>query len=245
LDVTPLLQLAQVRQQKKRDEAQTEQDVARTAAVQQQARIAATKEQERQSEELAWKFGVQNVFVDPSTESFTKLMAQFPNRITEIKTLSEAQSGAQRTRNVQAAMTLGGLVNSGMNDRAVAFLQERRGALVEGGESTEVTDDLIDALKKGETARVKALSGMVIIGTLGEGAPDVLETLGWGPKAQEKAADNARADRAQAETERHNRKVEGQGDARVGLSREAGARAGRKGSGGGAKTKLPSGFILD
>jgi hypothetical protein len=228
IDTTPLLQGFQVRDQRR--DAQ-----ARTAVLERQTDIVESKEQRRQSDELAWKLGMQGVMANPSSEEFGKLALQFPDKVAAIKAASDQQSAAQRTRNVQGAMTVGGLVNAGMYDQAKKFLTERKGALAENGESTEVTDDLIEALDKGDTTRVKALTGLVISGTLGEGAGEVLDTLGYSEKARRDAAkderDERRADLADKREERMARAT----DAAIAGRNRDDARADRKAAGGGSK----------
>jgi hypothetical protein len=236
LDVTPLLQASQIRGQRKQGEAQT-------AAIQARTQLAKTELEAKAAKEAAWTASIGDVMKNPTTQGFNNLLLRYPDEAAAIKAASDAQTAGQRTRNVQAAMTLGGLVNSGMTDRALAFLQERKGALVEGGESTEVTDDLIDALKKGDTTRVKALSGLVIAGTLGDGAGDVLETLGWGPKAQRDAAKDERdAERLRLAQEREDRMERATNAAIAGRNRDD-ARQDRRATGGGGSGGGPSGFI--
>lgn len=227
IDTTPLLQGLQVRDQRRQGQAVVATQRARVDIAQAEAERAAAGDE-------AWKNAISGVMANPTTQGFTDLALQFPDKHAAIKAASDQQTAAQRTRNVQAAMTLGGYVNSGMNDRAKQFLTERRGALAENGESTEVTDDLIQALDKGDVKRIKALTGLVISGTLGEGAGEVLDTLGYSEKARRDAAkderDERRADLADKREERMSRAT----DAAIAGRNRDDARADRKAAGGGS-----------
>lgn len=241
-DFNPLMQGLQLRKQNRALDEQTK--------IQQQRIDLARQEAEaKTAKEVAWQADIGGYMANPTTQGIQDLFLKHPEQSTALKALADQQTGAQKTRNVNAAMRLGGFLNAGLNDQAVKDLEQRRAALAETGESTEVTDAALAAIKSGDLTKAKAIAGIVIGGTLGEDAGPVLDALGFSDKARRDAARDDRQERHQNESERHNRVMEGQGASRVGLSAAAGARAAAKGSGkggsGGKPAKLPSGFILD
>lgn len=226
-DFTPLLQGLQLRRQNKAIEAQTE-------IAQQKVDLATQEAQAKAQQNAAWQGAVGNALQNPTTENYQKLFA-YPDRIDAAKQLLGNYTDQQKNRNLSAAMEVGGLINAGATDSAIAKLKDRRTALAQAGESTEITDHIIANLESGDPAKItqaKGLAGTVIAMTLGDKAGPVLDSLGYGAKAEDRKADNARQAAAQAETMRHNRAMEGNAAGNLSLARQ---REGRVAKGGGGK----------
>jgi len=236
LDVSPLLQLQQVQAQK-RESAANEQ------YRQQQIGLLRQEAQEKAAQREAYDADVQVYMADPSSANLMGLIAKHPDQHQALRTMADQQDAAVKRRNFEAAMTLGGLVSAGQMDKALIVARKRREALANAGESTEITDSMITALQNGDAAAVRAVTGLVIAAS---GEPNqtkpVLETLGWDAASRRAERDDARADAAAVETQRHNRVTEGQGAARVRLSQQAGDRAATKAHAG---TKPKAGAYTD
>ncbi len=226
LDLSPLLRGRQLQLQRQENQAQIESQQARTAILQQEA-------DRKAAEDAAWQSWAQGSRgKDLTAADWSDAMLRFPDRFQQLKAASDAQTASQRTRNVQAAMNLGGLLNAGLKDQALANLKERRAALAEAGESTEITDAAISAVQKGDLATAKQIAGSVILGTLGEDGLGVMESIGWGPKAKKAEADAALEREKFDETKRHNRASEA---AQVRDDVRADKKAAAGGKGGGKK----------
>jgi hypothetical protein len=225
-DFQPLMRGLQIRRENQQADAQEEYQQQRIGIAQQEIDAKAAKD-------AAWQTDIGSVMANPTTVGFQQLFLKHPEQAGAIKQASDAQTEAQKTRNVQAAMRLGGFLNAGLPDQAVKDLEQRRAALAEAGESTEITDAAISAIKAGDMTKAKALAGMVIAGTLGEDAGDVLDTLGYSEKARRDREKDDRDEKRLDLTERRVLNSERATSAAIaGRSRDD-ARADRKAAGGG------------
>jgi hypothetical protein len=221
LDVDPLFALARQLEQRRAIRAEEEQRAA-------QIDLAQRKFDAEQAREGEWSSAVGSVLANPTTEGFQNLF-RFTDKIDAAKQLLGNYTDAQRNRNLTAAMEVGGLLNAGNNDLALKKLQDRRVALVNAGESTEITDSIIADIESGDPARInraRGVAGTVIATSVDpEKAGALLDRLGYSATYQ--------LDREKfEESRRHNLVSEGHDAARVDLSRAAGARAAAKGKGG-------------
>lgn len=229
LDVSPLYALAQ----------QLELRKARKAQQQQQQQMLDLKRAEAEriaAAEASWQADVEAAFSNPTTENYQRLF-RHTDKLDAAKTLLGNYSDEQRKRNLGAAVEVGGLLNAGNSDLALKRLQDRRQALINGGESTEVTDAMIADIESRDPARLqraKATAGAVIAFTDPEKSAEVLDRLGYSEKVK--------IDREQLdETKRHNRATEGVAAGNLSLSQQREGRiasdakkSGSSGSGGGS-----------
>jgi len=229
-DLTPLMQGLQLRRQNQAQDAQQQRWEDQTALKQQ--------EFERQAAaQSAWDADIQGVMAAPTTASLSSLMLKHPERYQAIKAMSDQQGEVMQKRNLTAAMEVGGLLNAGANDAALAKLKDRRTALAANGESTEITDHIIANIESGDSVKItqaKALAGTVIATTLGEKAGPVLDSLGYGARAEDREADNERANRIADMRERVAEASIARGEASSARAERAADRADRKAAGGGS-----------
>lgn len=239
LDVTPLLQGLQQRGVNRQIEAQAQLREQQGAALQ-------AKAEQQAADDANWNAWVANG--DHSLTGYQDAMLKFPGHFEQLKAGAEAQTAGQKTRNLQGAMRLGGFINAGLTDSAIADLETRRAALVQNGESTEITDAALAALKKGDIATAKKLAGIVITGTLGNDGVDVMKTLGWdeGTARAERNEDRAdrrldqadarqaAADRRAAQSDARAERREARADAREARMAAGGGKGGGKKGGKGA-----------
>lgn len=228
-DFEPFMQGLQIRRQNRAQEAQQQHWDEQTAIQRQAAGQVAEKQ-------AAWDTDIQSAMTAPTTENLTSLMLKHPDHYQAIKALSDQQGEVMQKRNLTAAMEVGGLISAGAIPQAITRLKDRRTALVGAGESTEITDHIIANLESGDPAKItqaKALAGTVIATTLGEKAGPVLDSLGYGARAEDRVQDNERADRALDLNQQRTEAAIARGEAASGRAERAADRADRKASGGG------------
>lgn len=175
LDVSPLLQGLQIGEQRRFRRAQTE---AQTLALS-QAQAEADQKAARQA---AYQADVDAVLKSPTPEGYQRLLLQYPEQREAINAGLDSYSDGQKSRNLDAAMSVAGLLSAGNTDGALKVLKDRKTAL-NGVESTEITDSLIGMLESGDPAKImqaKGLAGFVISAQLGDKAGPVLNRLGFG-----------------------------------------------------------------
>lgn len=242
LDVSPLLNGLQVRNQR---------DEVRSADRQRQAQVQLAREQfdakqQHQAGYLAalkaWRDGGGN------PQGLRDLALQYPDESEGmVRAADSYEAGAKRSIITDVSSVLGAL-GSNNPQLALSTLQDRRTALANGGVDTSHTDAAIQMIRSGDVAGARAFLGYSLGGLIGwDHAAGVMETLGIGAKADAVRADDARADRDLDHRIHHDTVMEGQGAARVSLSRAAGARAAARGSarGGARGSRPPAGFVLD
>ena len=202
-----------------RDDRRQAQQV--TDARMAQIQLATDKAAREAADKARYQDRVKEVLENPSTEAYQRMFLEFPDQLDGLKAGLESYTGAQKSRNMNAAMEVLGLVNAGAVPAAVARLKARRTALAEAGETTEITDTIIADLESGDEkriARAKGTAAFALYPMLGDDADKVLNTLGLGAKAE---TDDRRLDIA----ERRAETAEEQGERRLGLSERAADRA--------------------
>jgi len=228
LDFSPLVQGLQLRQANK----------ARQAAVQ-LARDKFTLDQQQDAEYIQ---AVNDYRADPSAERLRDLSIRFPDKQEALSKAADSYDAGAKRNLVEAASSALGALAANKPDAAIGVLERRRAGLKNSNVDTTQTDQAIALIRSGDTTGARAMLSYALSGLVGgEHTASMLDTLGYGGKAEERAADRAFKDRQQSETERHNRATEGTANARVAVSAKKGAGK-SKGSG---KGKLPAGFILD
>lgn len=239
LDVSPLLNGLQVRNQR---------DEVRSADRQRQAQVQLAREQfdakqQHQAGYLAALKAWRDGGGDP--QGLRDLALQFPDESEGmVRAADSYEAGSKRSIITDVSSVLGAL---GSNNPQIALstLRQRRTALANGGVDTSHTDAAIEMIKSGDLSGARAFLGYSLGGLIGwDHAAGVMETLGLGDKADRARRDDARADADLEERRRHNRATEGVQTDRVGIARSAAARTG-SGRGGGRGNKPPTGFVLD
>lgn len=163
---------------------------------------------------------------NPTPAALRDLAIRFPDQSAALMKAGESYSGAQKQDLLGAGFGALGALSAGKNDLAIKTLEDRVTALKGSGIDTSHTQAAIDMIKSGDTKGAQAYLSYAMSGLVGaDHAAGILDSLGVGAKAEDRRADNERQAAQQAETARHNRVIEGQGAARVDLSRQAGARA--------------------
>jgi len=242
LDLSPLQRGFALRDQRA---AQTE-AIAERQQVRQLAQAKFTAEQEQ---DQAYREALTGFSADPTPAALLDISARFPEHSKALQDGFKTYTSAQQRDIIGTAVNVLGAATAGNTDLAARTLTERRDALKRAGVDTTHTDAALGLIKSDDPAKRKqgiAYMATVLSGAVGpDDAAKIMENFGVGLKAENQAADNARADRQAAETARHNRVVEGQGAARVALSREAGARAAAKAKSGGGKKSSFSDAQLD
>lgn len=237
LDLSPLLQRLQLADQRQDRRVMRQQGQA-------QVQLAREKFDVEQQRDAAYVAAVKSwKDTGGSPEGLRDLALQFPEQSERLLKAGDSyESGAKRLLIGDLASVMGAL--SVKNPTlALSILDKRNGGLVNGGIDNSHTLEVTRMIKAGDLDGARsylayALSGLVEPSQ----AASVMEALGIGAQAEGRARDDARADRAQGETERHNRVVERQGQARVGISAAASARADRKASTAGKRGKSSGGF---
>jgi len=104
-DFNPLMQGLQIRRQNHAIDAQTEIQQQRVDLVRQEAEAKAAKD-------AAWQADIGGYMTNPTSQGIQDLFLKHPEQATALKALADQQTGAQKTRNVNAAMRLGGFLNA-------------------------------------------------------------------------------------------------------------------------------------
>jgi hypothetical protein len=125
-----------------------------------QRRAQAAQLQAKAQEMAAYKQDAQSVISNPTPEGFRALLLKYPGMHESLKQSWDQYSEGQKERNVEAASQVYSALNSGRYDLALKLLQDRKDALVKSGESTDVTDSLIDMVKSGDQAKIKQAQGI-------------------------------------------------------------------------------------
>lgn len=244
LDLSPLQRGLGMR----RDNRQQDAQIQNQQAIRQ---LAEQKFSAEMANDQAYQQALTEFKANPTSQGVLDLSARFPDHAKALEDGFKTYTAGQQQDIIRTTTTVLGALHAGNRDLAVQNLTERRDALRRAGVDTTHTDAAIKMVQSNDPAEQKqgqAYLAMVLTGAIGgEAASGILDRFGYGAKAENQAADNARADATAAETARHNRVMEGQGAARVDLSRAAGARAAAKGAGKGKSggSKLPTGFVLD
>lgn len=121
--------------------------------------------QQEATQEAAFRAEVEGVVANPTPEGFRSLMLRYPKQHEALKDAWGQYSEGQKSRNTEAAASIYGALSNGRNDLALSKLKQRRAALIEGGETTEETDALIELVESGDPkkiAQAKGLAGMVL-----------------------------------------------------------------------------------
>jgi hypothetical protein len=231
LDASPLVQALGIRRQNQAQKAESQ-------ARAQQAQLARDKFVYDQQKDADYQEAVKAYQANPTPQALRDLGMQFPEQSERLVKAGDSYTTAAKQDLVGAGFSALGAIAAGNTPLAIDTLQRRRDGLANSGVDTSHTDAAIQMLKDGKSKEATAYLSYAMSGLVGaDHAASILDQLGYGAKAEDRRADNERQAAGQAETARHNRVEEGQGAARVQLSREAGARAAK--NGGGRSKKAP------
>lgn len=250
LDVSPLMQGLQLRNQGQALQEQSLDRQAMRADQQQRIQLAQAKFTADQANDTAYQQGLNSYLANPTPQALLELSARFPEHQKALQEGADSYSAGQKNDLVVAATSTLGALSAGKTDLAVKTLNERRDALAKAGINTDQTDAVIDLVKSGKIKEAQGYLGYALSGLIGpEHSSSMLQTLGIGAKAEAADAAAARADRGLDLRERAL-------DASIARSDAASSRADRRearlaggGASGGSSSKrtksLPSGFVLD
>lgn len=137
-------------------------DIQQQQADQQKLQIAAkvAEEQRKAREAALFQQDAKVVISNPSPEGYRALLLKYPDMHEGLKAAWDSYSEGQKSRNVEAASQVYAALQNGRTDLAMQLLKGRKDALTRGGESTEVTDQLIDMIGSGDPAKVKQAQGI-------------------------------------------------------------------------------------
>lgn len=125
-----------------------------------QIRAVATEKQRKLQEAALFQQDAQAVISNPTPEGYRALLLKYPDMHEGLKAAFDKYSDAQKERNVGAASQVYAALQNGRSDLALQLLKQRKDALTAGGESTEVTDQLIDMVQSGDPAKIKQAQGI-------------------------------------------------------------------------------------
>lgn len=234
LDFSPLVQGLQLRQQKQNIQADNE----RQDKTVQLAREKFTLDQQ---EHAAYLADVDAYKADPSPTNLRNLGLNHPELSDQIFRAGNSYSAATKQDMVGSGFQAIGSLATGNPDAAVSALEKRVEGLKNSGVDTSHTQAAVDMIKGGKTKEAMAYLSYAMAGLVGpDHAASIMETLGVGGKADDKRADNERADaRAELEerrvtnSERATNAAIARGDAASSRAERAADRADRKAAGGG------------
>lgn len=230
LDVTPLMQGLQLRNNRRqiqdmRDERQERVQIAKAQFTQEQL------------ENKQYQTDVADLTTNFSPEKLRNLAWKYPDHQKALEDGFATYGRGVQQDVIRATTHVMGALSSGNKDVALRTLDDRMAALDKAGINTDETTALRRLIQSDDPAdaqRAYSMLGIIMSGAVGpEHAAGMMETMGLGAKAEDRRRDNARLDADLDERRRHNRVMEGQGSERIGVSRDREARVAAKGSGGG------------
>ncbi|GAA3714459.1 hypothetical protein GCM10022268_24000 [Sphingomonas cynarae] len=242
LDLTPLRQGLQMRNNNRLQQAEVQQ----RDLVAQLARDKFEADHEKDAEYLrdveAWKAG------GGQPDGLRDLALRHPEQSERLLKAGDSYTSGQKNAMIQTGFGTLGALAAGNIELAVRTLSERSEALTRARIDNSHTKAALDMIRAGNVDGARTYLSYAMSGLVGaDDAARIMGELGIGKRAEndDRRLDLADrqavvAERRLDESERHNRRQEG-------LSAAAGARAERKARSGGkaAGTKLPSGFVLD
>ncbi len=227
VDFSPLQQGLQLRNQKQAIQAQEQQ---RAAAVQ----LAENKFSAEQQEDAAYQQALGGYLSNPTPEALREIASRFPDHQDALQKGADAYTTGQRNDLLKTGFGVLGALSVGKTDLALNMVVERSDALQKGGINTDQTDTLKQLIRDGKIEEAKAYVSYAMSGLVGsDHVAGVMESLGVGKKAEDRAADNARADRTLDLRERQTDATIARGEAASSRAERAADRADRKAAGGG------------
>lgn len=227
LDLSPLIQAGQLRQQKRNIEA----DNQRQDKV---AQLARDKFAVDQQEHAAYLTDVEAYKSDPTPARLRDIGLKYPEQAEALKKAGDSYTSSQKQDLVGAGFGALGALAAGNTDLAASTLEKRITALKNSGIDTSHTQAAVDMIKAGKSKEATAYLSYAMAGLVGsDHAASVMETLGVGGKADDRRADNERQDRKIELDERRVSNSERATNAAISRGNAASARADRKAAGGG------------
>ena len=190
LDLSPLTRGLQQRQANQFQSAQLQEQKDRTQLAQRQFELKAQDQQ-------AYLAAVEAYRENPSPAALRDLGIRFPDHQKELQDAGDSYTASQKQDLIGAGFSALGAISAGNVPLAIDTLTKRRDAFKNSGIDTSHTDSAIQMLKDGKIKEATAYLSYAMGGLVGtDHAAGVLETLGVGGKADDRRADNARADKA-------------------------------------------------
>jgi hypothetical protein len=147
-----------------------------------QQRVQLQQAAQKIAEIQAYKTDAQSVIDNPTPDGYRNLLLKYPEMHESLKQGWDQYSEGQKNRNVEAAGQVYATLANGQPQLALQLLKERKDALAKSGESTEVTDNLIDMIQSGDPQKIKQAQGIAGFALAQATGPDkigpMLETLG-------------------------------------------------------------------
>jgi len=254
LNLQPLQQGLAQRRQNQYQQTQIEAQQAETQQRTQAAQLAQRQFELKAGEQQAYVDAVTAYKGNPTPEALRDLSVRFPDHAKELSDAANSYSTSQKNDIIGTGSATLGALSAGNTELAIRTLSDRKSALAGAGVDTSHTDAIIDMIRKGDTKGAQAMLSYVLAPMVGsDHVAGMMETLGIGAKSERA---EAAAERDERRLDQNDRRIGiearradatiAQGNARVELSRAAGARAATKAkSGGKGGSKLPAGFVLD
>jgi len=195
--------------------------------------LATAKFEADQQQDADYIQAVEAYKADPTPANLRDLGIRFPEKAKALMDAGDSYTSGQKRDLIGAGFSALGALSAGKKDLAIQTLQDRVTALKGSGVDTSHTQAAIDMIRNGDTTGATSYLSYAMSGLVGpDHAAGVMESLGVGKKAEDRSADNARADRALDLREQSL-------EASIARANEASARADRRearqGSGGGGK----------
>jgi hypothetical protein len=235
LDFSPLVEALQRRQAKKNIQADNERQDKTVQLAREQFTL-------KRQEHAAYLADVEAYKADPTPGNLRNLGLSHPDLSDQIYKAGNSYTTAAKQDLVGSGFSAIGALAAGNPDLAVSGLEKRITGLKNSGVDTSHTQAVVDMIKAGKTKEATAYLSYAMAGLVGtDHAAGIMETLGVGGKADDKRADNERADaRAELEerrvtnSERATNAAIARGDAASSRAERAADRADRKAAGGGS-----------
>lgn len=228
LNLQPLAQGLQLRRQNQAFEAQQERQQAITQLAQQKFELD-------QQQDAQYLQAVQAYQANPTPEALRDLGIRFPDKAAALQKAGDSYTTSQKQDLIGAGFSALGALAANNVPLATSTLEKRRDALKNSGIDTSHTDAAIQMLKDGKTKEATAYLSYAMSGLVGaDHAAGVMESLGVGKKAEDRAADNERQDRALDLREKATEASIARGEAASARAERAADRADRKAAGSGS-----------
>jgi hypothetical protein len=247
VDLRPLQQGLALRDQRQQIAQQREQQ-RRTV------QLAESKFTEELNRNAEYRAALEQYRDDPTPEALRDLAFRFPEHQEALAAGAKTYTAEQAQDVLRTGASVLGSLAAGNTQLATDQLKRRRDGFARAGINTDQTDAIISLVGEGKIKEAQAMVAYAMSGLVGpDHMASLMDTLGVGKKAEDRAADNERQDRALDIRERATDATIARGEAASARAERAADRADRKAaegggsgrSGKGGKAKLPAGFILD
>lgn len=222
LDLSPLQRGLQMRQANQ-DRAELRQQRAQTVQL---AQDEFAYDQQKDADYLA---AVAEYEKAPSPDALRSLRFRFPEQSEKLGKAGDSYSAAAKQDLIGASAAVLGAIGANNAPLAIATLKTRRQGLANSGVDTGHTDAIIQMLEKGDLKGASGFVSRVLGGLVGEDhAAAIWDSLGVGARAEDRAADNERAERNLERQERRDAAADRRAEEREARADRREARADRR-----------------